>query len=146
MKDTEFFDVVYRLINKYNNKTKTPKYYGTQHLLYSSQVHMLEVIGGHNGLTATNIAKLQGVTKGAVSQILSKLFTKGLIKKEVSSTGTNEILIYLTETGKIVYDNHLKYHEDLLADVSSLINDLPKESLDICKKILSTIDEKLDSY
>ncbi|MDD3142332.1 MAG: MarR family transcriptional regulator [Lachnospiraceae bacterium] len=146
MKDYEFFDFTYRIINKYNNKSKRPKYYGTEHLLYLSEVHMIEVIGEHRCLTATQIAQLQGITKGAVSQTTNKLSKKGLIKKEVSPIGNNEISISLTDSGKIVYDNHLKYHKDLITAVSSLVNELPNESLNILKQILSIIDEELDTY
>ena len=41
----DFFEDVYRIINKYNQKAKLPKTYGTEDLLYMSEIHMIEIIG-----------------------------------------------------------------------------------------------------
>ena len=68
-----------RLINRYNNLSKKARHYGTQFLLYPSEIHMIDVIGSQNDITTTKIAELLGITKGAVSQITAKLLDKGLI-------------------------------------------------------------------
>lgn len=146
MSEDDFFEIVYRIINKYNVKTKQPKRYGTEHLLYSSEVHMIEVIGGHGSVTATQLASLQGITKGAVSQTTHKLLKKGLIKKDLSPAGNNEVLISLTGSGKTVYQNHLAFHQKLIVEVSGLARDLPQESLDTIKKMLHAVDHALDQY
>lgn len=146
MKEYDFFEIVYRIINKYNAKTKKPKYYGTEHLLYSSEIHMIEIIGKHHRLTSTEIANLQGITKGAVSQTTSKLFKKGIIQKAVSPQGNNEILIGLTEMGKTAFEYHLNFHNDMIRQVSALLCDLPQESIDIMKKIVYVVDNTLDTY
>lgn len=146
MDETNFFEISYRIINKYNAKTKKPKYYGTEHLLYSSEIHMLEVIGGHGSLTATQIASLQGITRGAVSQTTGKLMKKGLLKKELSPAGNNEVAISLTDTGRIVYRNHLRFHQDLTSRLSQLADSLPEESVNILLEMLDTVDKALDNY
>ncbi|MFD3156881.1 MarR family winged helix-turn-helix transcriptional regulator [Haloimpatiens sp. FM7330] len=145
IENTDFFERTYRIINKYNHKTKKPKSYGTEHLLYSSEVHMIEVIGHHSALTSTQIATLQGVTKGAVSQTVSKLQKKGLIYKSVSSNGNNEILITLSDTGKIIYQNHLKFHKNLISQLSILADELTPESTATLQKMLNVIEETLDN-
>lgn len=38
-----FLEDTYRLINKYNQKAKTAKRYGTEDLLYSAEIHMIYV-------------------------------------------------------------------------------------------------------
>lgn len=146
MNDTDFFETTYRIINKYNTKTKSPKQYGTEHLLYSSEVHMIEVIGHHNALTTTQIANLQGITKGAVSQTTSKLNKKNLIKKELSPDGNNEVLISLTETGQIIYKNHANYHKQMIIKLVSLASELSFDSKEIILKILDTIEKSLETY
>ena len=37
----------YRLINKYNQKTKNARQYGTEHLLYPAEVPLIEPTGNH---------------------------------------------------------------------------------------------------
>ena len=142
----DFFEIVYRIINKYNLKTKKPHHYGTNYLLYNSEIHMIEVIGKHQHLTAKAIASLQGITKGAVSQTTNKLLQKELIKKEFSPNGNNEILISLTRQGEIAFENHLTFHNEMIQQSSMLAIDLPEESLEIIKKMLNTIDKILDTY
>ncbi len=71
----------YRLINKYIQHSKTPKSYGTEDMLYMSEVHMIEVIGSYEGITTTKLAAALGITKGAVSQTVSKLEKKAMINK-----------------------------------------------------------------
>ena len=76
-----FFEDTYGLINKYNQKTKTARQYGTEDLLYSAEVHMIEMIGSYETITTTKLAEKLGITKGAVSQITRKLLEKNLIIK-----------------------------------------------------------------
>lgn len=146
MDEDDFFEIVYRIINKYNGKTKKPRQYGSEHLLYSSEVHMIEVIGGHDSVTATQLASLQGITKGAVSQTTRKLLQKGLIQKDLSPAGNNEVLISLTGSGKTVYQNHLSFHQKLTSEISALVRELPQASLDIIQKMLHAVDDALDQY
>lgn len=107
---------------------------------------MIELIGAHDSLTATLISSLKGITKGTVSQTTSRLQKKGLIKKELSPNGNNEVLISLTPAGKIIYQNHLKFHQDLTAQIMLLANELPQESLNIVMEMLNTVDQALDQY
>lgn len=146
MNEHDLFEIIYRIINKYNTKIKKPRYYGTEHLLYSSEIHMIEIIGKYKNITSTEIAKAQGITNGAVSQTTSKLLKKGLIQKNVSPLGNNEILISLTSTGKIAFENHLNFHDSLIKQISILLSELPQESIDIIEKILFIVDTTLETY
>ncbi len=55
---------------------KSPLDYGTDDLLYRSEVHTLEVIEKNPGINVTGIAKALDLTKGAVSQTIRKLVEK----------------------------------------------------------------------
>ncbi len=52
---------------------QTPRSFGTDELLTSSEIHLVEIIG-ENGesQSVTDLSGLLGVTKGAVSQTLKK--------------------------------------------------------------------------
>lgn len=139
-----FLENTYRLINKYNQKTKTAKMYGTEDLLYSAEVHMIEIIGSYEMITTTKLAKVLGITKGAVSQITRKLLEKKLIVKEPSKEKNNEVLISLTEKGRVVFFYHQGMHEDMLRKIDLILCDLSDESKVAMDKIVQVIEESLD--
>ncbi len=51
---------------------------------------MIEVIGSYEGITTTKLAAALGITKGAVSQTVSKLEKKAMINKQPSTERTND--------------------------------------------------------
>lgn len=139
-----FFENAYRLINKYNQKTKVAKAYGTEDLLYSAEVHMIEIIGTYEAITTTKLAKTLGITKGAVSQITHKLVKKSLIVKVPTIEKNNEVLISLTDKGKIVYSYHQNMHKKMMKRIDSIICDLSEEEKTALAQIVQVIDESLD--
>ncbi len=145
MDETLFLESTYRIINKYNAKTKQPRYYG-ELLLYSSEVHMLEVIGGSDGITATQIAANMAITKGAVSQTTSKLLKKGLIEKRLAGDSANTILIFLTEAGQSVYTEHRRLHQAMLSRITDALNQMPQETQQQILSLMDIVDSSLDNY
>ncbi len=139
-----FLENAYRIINKYNQKTKAAKYYGTDDLLYPAEVHMIEIIGSHKSITTTKLAQVLGITKGAVSQVTRKLSEKNMIVKEPSMEKNNEVLISLTEKGQVVFEYHQNMHKDMLQKLDLIMNDLPEESKDTMDRMIRVIEESLD--
>lgn len=139
-----FLEDTYRLINKYNQKAKTAKHYGTEDLLYSAEVHMIETIGSYEAITTTKLAEKLGITKGAVSQITRKLLEKNLIMKIPSGEKVNEVLILLTDKGRIVYSYHQSMHERMLRKIDLILCDLSEEGIMALDKMIQVIDESLD--
>lgn len=140
----DLFETSYRLINKYNQKNLKPKRYGTEELLYTAEVHMLDVIGKHETITTTKLAELLGITKGAVSQTTNKLLEKGLIEKHPSIKRKNEIHIVLSEKGNIVFDYHQSMHKKTMDKVANILGGLSNESIDAIRVIVDLMDEMLD--
>lgn len=142
--DEIIFESSYRLINKYNQKSRKAKTYGTEDLLYPAEVHMLDVIGAHMKVTTTKLAEILGITKGAVSQTTNKLLSKGLIEKNNSKERTNEVYITLSESGKQIFDFHREKHADMQKRIHEVIEDLSPESVEAIKQIIAIIDQSLD--
>ncbi len=70
---------------------------------YPSEVHLLLVIQDDVATNATTIAGRLGLTKGAVSQTLSRLEKKGIILKTKNPYNKNELTLSLTRLGKEAY-------------------------------------------
>ncbi len=139
-----FLEDTYRLINKYNQKAKTAKRYCTEDLLYSAEVHMIEMIGSYEAITTTKLAEKLGITKGAVSQITRKLLEKDLIIKISSAQRSNEVLISLTDKGRIVYSYHQSMHEKMLGKIDSVISGLSDDGKMALEQIIRIIDDSLN--
>lgn len=141
-----FLERTYRIMNKYNGKTKKPKTYGNEIYLHSAEVHMIEVIGSHEAITASEVAKILGISRSAVSQTITKLMEKELIQKQLIHPTNNEIALCLTKEGKNIYLYHLEYHKTMLDELNELADKLPEDSLTILQDMLDVIEHSLDQY
>lgn len=133
----------YRIINKYNQKSKKPKYYGVEDLLYAAEVHVLNIISLHKELNTTGLAQILGVTKGAVSQTVNKLTEKGLAEKHTAQK-KNEIIITLTEKGEKVNEFHRNMHIEMYEKIDAVLDNLSPEAICAVEKIIGIIDDSLD--
>ena len=73
--------------------------------LYPSEIHLLLFIYHIQDKNITEIADHLGLTKGAISQTLSRLHEKGIIIKETEPFKKNQLHIQFTEKGKILMDH-----------------------------------------
>ena len=71
--------------------------------LHPSEVHLLLMIENDLATNASKIAQQLGLTKGAVSQTLSRLEKKGVIVKSRDPYNKNELTLSLTDLGKEAY-------------------------------------------
>lgn len=140
-----FFEKLYRIVNKYNAKTKKPRQYGRDPvILYSSEVHMIEMIGAAAESTTTQIADAMAITKGAVSQTTAKLLRKGLIEKIPVVDSPNTALISLTERGQEVFEEHRKLHEQMIVEIDAILGTASEETSQKLNEILNVIDNALN--
>jgi DNA-binding MarR family transcriptional regulator len=75
----------------------TPYDYGCGELLYPAEIHTLDCIGSNPDITVTELAERMGVTKGAISQIKSKLFKKKLLLKRNFANDQKKIALALSK-------------------------------------------------
>ncbi|WP_087018674.1 MarR family transcriptional regulator [Thaumasiovibrio subtropicus] len=102
-----------RLVNRVHEIESRPNYFGTEMLIHRAEIHSVEAIGDSAPITLMSLAHMQGVTKGAASQMVTKLVKKGLVKRDPSPHSKKEMLISLTEVGEIAYQHHADYHREM---------------------------------
>lgn len=88
--------------------------YGTGELYTSTEVHTVSHIEDHPGITVTQIAEDTFRTKSAVSQMVSKLEAKGLIRREQNLSNAKQQLLYVTQKGLELSRCHKQYDEESL--------------------------------
>lgn len=105
----EFMNIIYEVSREVHQYDTVARTYGTDDLLYMTEVHTISLIGRAPRITITEIALKTNKTKSAVSQIVDKLKTKGMLEKVKDSEDNRRFILILTEKGEIIY----RYHEDL---------------------------------
>ena len=140
MERKDIYITAYRLINKYNAKTKQPKTFGTAEHVCGSEAQVMDVLAHEEDVTASQIASILGITKGAVSQTLSKLQKKGLISRESAGDGR------LSEAGKEILVNYYAYRDCRLRKVIATAQALPPESAAAVLYMMEAFEEALNQY
>lgn len=95
---------VIRFTLMFNGFMMRKRSYGGGEKLTLVELMLLLTISESEGIFATEIAKKWRKTKGAISQILKKLETKGLIDKQRDSHDTKMYGLFLTERGRQIIE------------------------------------------
>lgn len=135
-----------RIITKYNEINKKSRYYGTDTPLFNAEIHMLTIIKENKGIHVTGIADKLGVTKGAVSQIVNKLYKKGLIKKETDLHNQSKLTLSLTPKGEIAQLNHEEFHNKFDLMVENILKNTSKENVEFLKNFLASFENQLENF
>jgi DNA-binding MarR family transcriptional regulator len=133
-----------RIIHKYNQTENKLRNYGTGILLTRTEIHTIDLIGNNEGINITQLALKQGITKGAVSQMIYKLVNKGLITKHVSPDSDTEVRMELTEVGITAYQAHQRFHIETNEEFFQLLQNMPDETYDQMITVLMEFERMID--
>lgn len=126
----ELSDLFLRVVNRFNEMEKIPYFSGTVTPLHLSEVHLVESIGKNEDINVTKLAKLQSVSKAAISQMIRKLVKKGLVQKNISTETENEVALRLTKKGQDVFEWHRQYHSRINQELAEIYAEMPDGALD----------------
>jgi DNA-binding MarR family transcriptional regulator len=119
---------------------KIPRKFGTDENLSSTEIHLIELIGENSDVSVTQLAKLQGVTKGAVSQNLKRLESKGFILKEEDPANSSRSIIGLTNKGKTAFYAHRHWHETMDDGYKEFFLSLNQQKIDFLNEVLTKVE------
>ncbi|WP_196772857.1 MarR family winged helix-turn-helix transcriptional regulator [Pseudodesulfovibrio alkaliphilus] len=134
------------LVEKISNTTKAHKSFGTDVDIYRSEIHIIQLIGDRGEVFISEIARLIGVTKGTVSQIVSRLEAKGLAEKSVDKSNNTRQLVQLTPKGKTAYRAHVDYHLRKHREMECYLASLTEEQSLVLEKFLTTAHEMIEDH
>jgi DNA-binding MarR family transcriptional regulator len=131
------------LINRHMN-------FGTGQKLTSAEIHTVETIGKNPSINVTDLAKIKQVTKGAISQMVTRLVKKDLVRKTSFSDNSKEVIIELTRNGWIAFKGHEETHRNIFQIVRkkygrNFDSEVSKvmEGLDSIESILDEIQKQV---
>ena len=142
----KLLDILDQVLTKAGAIHSEPHDFGTGVPLYKTEIHTIRTIGENQGINITKLAGHIGVTKGAVSQTVSKLVKKKLVRKIRTHGNAREILLELTDLGWIGFHNHEQFHMDMLDAVHEYYGDRLKRNIELLIMVLTDINEILDKY
>ncbi len=101
-----------RAMAKYSQIERKAFDFGIGMELYPAEIHMVMAVDMRDGAGVTELAEELGITKGAVSQLVTKLVKKGLLLKEPDPENGSRVVVMTTEIGHAASENHLAFHRD----------------------------------
>ena len=122
---------------------KTPKRYGTDHNLSHSEIHLIEIIGDSPAQGVTDLSRLIGVTKGAISQSLKRLEKKGLTDKTPDPENLSRSLVTLTAKGQVAYWAHKHWHETMDGGFSRYLETINERDITVILDFLTRVEDFL---
>ncbi len=133
-----------RLLNKYSRIEKQPIALDNGIALTTKEIHTIQAIGDAKKIIVTDIGKHFGVTKGAASQMVSRLVAKGFVTKTVSQETNKEYLLSLTSLGKKAYEIHENMHGQDMDKLLSSLNEFSDKSLCDFISMISKLEDVMD--
>ena len=108
-----------QLFNRFSELSKKSFEYCEDISLYPTEIHTIEYIALTSSTNMTDIANQMGLTKGAVSKMIAKLESQGLLERYKYQPSQKDIYIHLTELGVRAYEGHKAYHADMWEHLNS---------------------------
>lgn len=135
-----------RVHNKLNRLEKKTVVFEKNEKLYAAELHAIAAIGNNWGNTVSGLCNFFGTTKGAVSQIISKLEAKNLIRKERNRDNGKEIIISLTDKGLNIFHNHENLHKHMDKEFLNYLEVTSNEKINDFIQFLCQIERYVDHF
>ncbi len=136
---------IFTLADKINRLEKKGLEYNGEKL-YTSEVHTIEAIGKNQGSTVMELCRHFDITKGAVSQVITKLHDKGFVEKVRNPDFGKEKIITLTPAGWEVFHWHEEYHKKMDADFAARIGEVSEEHFMLFRGMIKGVLAAMDVY
>lgn len=130
--------------SKYCESENLPIRVDEKTLVSTREAHVIQAIGEGEDVGVTYLGKFFGISKSAASQMVSKLNTKGFIKKIRSETNNKEIKLVLTALGQKAFDAHEKTHKEDRQYLVSKMSTFSLSQIATLSVMLESIGEIMD--
>ncbi len=132
------------LSKAYSHLEAKPRCFGTDDLLHCVEIHIIEAIGNAGKISVSSLAERLSVTKGAVSQKISKLLACGMLVKIPDQQDQRAFFLALTQKGKIAYEGHRRFHDDFFQVFAQANNGVSLKKLVEFEKTLSQMTKTVE--
>jgi len=135
-----------RAMAKYSQIERKAFDFGIGMELYPAEIHMVMAVDMRDGAGVTELAEELGITKGAVSQLVSKLVKKGLLLKEPDPENGSRVVVMTTELGHAASENHLAFHRGHDKIFLEYMATLDTASYEAVSRLSEQMEKWMDNY
>lgn len=114
--------------------------------LNTASLSTLDVISKHEQENMSAIGQMMGLTKGAISQMTSKLEQKGMIQKKKLDGNDKEIFLSITEKGQEALVEYHHLHDSFYNGMQELLNSYSEKEVSVIQSFLLETDDFLIHY
>ena len=108
--------------------------------LHPSEIHLMLALVQEPGLGATDLAARLGITKGAVSQTLTRLVKKGVVSKDQDPGQRNRLSLSFTPLGRRALALFESQRQEARAQYAQYLASLTPEEQEIIGRFLGRLD------
>jgi DNA-binding MarR family transcriptional regulator len=87
-----------------------------------TEVHTIEAIGRETSKTMGKVAERLDITVGTLTTAINRLVKKGYVERHRDEGDRRIVLIQLTEKGRVVFDAHESFHEEMIENLLKDVN------------------------
>lgn len=140
---TEILALSEKLISEMVAREKKPHLLPDGSKVYRFELHIIDLIGKNNGITVNELAQILNVTKGAVSQVITKLAKNGIAEKVKNGNNRKNVNLYLTPKGIYIFEGHRRFHENINSKLDAYFEKYSLRETDMIKSLLLEISNLL---
>lgn len=112
--------------------------------LYPSEIHLMLLIDDQQATNATGMAEKLGVTKGAISQTLSRLEKKGILVKTKDPYSKNELTATFTPLGQAALVQYRELRTSFRSQFVHYFSTLPEDERAVIGRFMKKTEAILD--
>ncbi len=133
-----------RIISKHWRIEELPIRISPDMELTAREIHTLQATGEFIGSNVKSLAERLGVTKSAASQMVAKLESKGLLRKDKAPNNDKETLLFLTDDGWKAFNKHKEFHERHMQTLLERLDAFSDPQLVTTTAILAVVESVVD--
>ncbi len=142
---SDMIDLLYTFSDTASLYQSIPQCYGNA-VLYMAEAHMLRSIGDAGEITVTELSRRNSKSKSAVSQMVDKLYQKGLVSKVKNPNDKKQVSITLTEEGKETYEAHKEFDHVTYSKYLERLDQFSEKDIDKICQLLNWVIMDLQSF
>jgi DNA-binding MarR family transcriptional regulator len=140
----ELIDLFTLVLNKFSALEKIPWDFGTGDKLFPSEIHVVDAIGRRQNIKMTDLAFELGISKPAVTQMIARVIKKNLVERHKGEGNMKEVLLRLTESGRIAFRGHQEFHRRMDVGIMDRLGRLTYRERDFVCELFEGIASYFD--
>jgi DNA-binding MarR family transcriptional regulator len=141
--DTDILQALHRIASRIMFLENRSRFEFEGMRLFPSELHLMLMLGEDRTANVTSMAERLGITKGAVSQTLSRLVKKGILVKERDPSRKNALDLSFTPLGRRALRHAARLRESVHARHARILEQFGKDEKKIIRRFLSRVERAL---